>query len=116
MQFQNTELEDFEDFEEQRLAKLARTEEFAKKLALNEGSLIKAKNGFLFYNDDDEIEIEDTKEFMLLINSKSQNDSIGFTNFNEKTFNEIYIRGDVILRGEVMTLEISPEETEFISW
>jgi len=110
MQFQNTELE---DFEEQRLAKLARTEEFAKKLALNEGSLIKAKNGFLFY--DDEFEIEDTKEFMLLINSKSLNDSIGFTHFN-KTFDEIYIRFDVIFQGEVMTLEISPDEIEFISW
>lgn len=113
MEFQNTE---FEYFENRRLDKLARTEEFAKLLALNEGSLIRAKNGFLFYNDDDEIEIEDTKEFMLLINSKSQNDAIGFSNFNENTSDEIYIRVDVIFQGEVITLEISPEETEFISW
>jgi hypothetical protein len=116
MQFQNTYLE---DFEEQRLAKLSRTEEFSKLLALNEGGLIKAKHGFLLYSD--EIEIKDTKEFMLLINSKSLNDSIGFFSPDVTLddiyirVDDIYIRVDVIFQGEVMTLEVSPEGTEFIS-
>lgn len=112
MQFQNTYLEDLEDFEEQRLAKLSLTEEFSKLLALNEGGLIKAKHGFLLYSD--EIEIKDTKEFMLLINSKSLNVSIGFFS-SDVTLDDIYIRVDVIFQGEVITLEVSPEETEFIS-